>query len=345
MADVSERKHVPVWALILMLAPALVVSAFYAYTDAFKTWILDATLVIAVTFFGTAIAATVLPWAKKRLYESSPMARYTVAGIPLITVTGFLTAAFLGFNLYPLVHERSLPVNNKDSLLHGWDVLLALVIHIVAKVVRSQGIDLSAIHKEIRSSSDRARSSAGGLSGPPLASPWEGHAWAPTIFFAATSTARRSRSGSSSRPRRSTASTRSSSAGPHGEGVPCPDPAHERWVPRIVPGARRGDRRRWARSVHGRPRAARLLLEGLRAREYEAVEGDPMAKHGLFHELASERLAGWIDRAEDQLQDGHPAYLTGGNDDEPSVLGRSFGTTAIVIASEGRLSSWTASTR
>ena len=36
--------------------------------------------------------------------------------------------------------------------------------------------------------------------------------------------------------------------------------------------------------------------------EYEAVEGDPMAKHGLFHELASERLAGWIERAEDRCR-------------------------------------------
>ena len=151
VADVSERKHVPVWALILMLAPALVVSAFYAYTDAFKTWILDATLVIAVTFFGTAIAATVLPWAKKRLYESSPMARYKIAGIPLITVTGFLTAAFLGFNLWHWFTNDLYAVNNKDSLYFmGGMYLAALVIYIVAKLVRkSQGIDLSAIHKEI----------------------------------------------------------------------------------------------------------------------------------------------------------------------------------------------------
>ena len=73
--------------------------------------------------------------------------------------------------------------------------------------------------------------------------------------------------------------------------------------------------------------------------EYEAVEGDPMAKHGLFHELATERLAGWIDRAEDQLHGtGIRLYLTGGNDDEPAVLEtlvRHDGDR--VIASEGRL--------
>ena len=73
--------------------------------------------------------------------------------------------------------------------------------------------------------------------------------------------------------------------------------------------------------------------------EYEAVERDPIAKHGLFHELASERLAGWIERAEEALRGtGVRLYLTGGNDDEPSVLEtleRHDGDR--VIASEGRL--------
>jgi Icc-related predicted phosphoesterase len=73
--------------------------------------------------------------------------------------------------------------------------------------------------------------------------------------------------------------------------------------------------------------------------EYEAVDGDPMARHGLFHELASERLAAWIDRAEDRLRGtGVRLYLTGGNDDEPAVLetlDRHDGEH--VIASEGHL--------
>jgi amino acid transporter len=151
VADVSERRHVPVWALVLMLVPALVVSGFYAYTSTFRTWILDATLVIAVTFFGTAIAATVLPWRKKRLFDSSPMARYRVGGIPLVSVAGFVTAVFLGFNLYHWFTNDLYAVNNRDSLFFmGAMYLLALVIYVVARVVRrNQGIDLSAIHREI----------------------------------------------------------------------------------------------------------------------------------------------------------------------------------------------------
>jgi basic amino acid/polyamine antiporter, APA family len=151
VADVSEKRHVPIWALILMLVPALVVSAFYAYTSKFATYILDATLVIAVTFFGTSIAAIVLPWRKKHLYENSPIARYKVAGIPLITISGLLTAGFLGFNLWKWFSNDVYGINNKDSLLFmGAMYVLALVVYVVARFVRMrQGIDLKAIYQEI----------------------------------------------------------------------------------------------------------------------------------------------------------------------------------------------------
>ncbi|MBI3648284.1 MAG: APC family permease [Actinobacteria bacterium] len=151
VADVSEKRHVPVWALVLMLVPSLGVSALYAYTSNFYKFILDATLVIAVTFFGTAVAAMILPWRKKHLYENSAIAKYKIAGIPLITVSGFLTAAFLGFNLYEWFTNANYAVNDHSSLVFmGAMYVLALVIYVVAKVYRkSQGIDLKAIYQEI----------------------------------------------------------------------------------------------------------------------------------------------------------------------------------------------------
>jgi uncharacterized protein len=73
--------------------------------------------------------------------------------------------------------------------------------------------------------------------------------------------------------------------------------------------------------------------------EYEAMEADPLTMHGLFHELASARLAGWLALAEERLAGtGVRLYLTGGNDDEPAVLetlDRHEGEH--VVACEGRL--------
>ncbi len=156
VADVSERRHVPMYALALMLIPALVVSAVFAYSLTFRSYLFASTFVIAVTFFGTSIAATILPWRKKQLFQNSPVARYTVAGIPLITITGAITALFLGWNIYkwlwpPLSKGNLYGINVPDSMYFmGGMYALALVIYVIAKIYRkSQGIDLSAIHREI----------------------------------------------------------------------------------------------------------------------------------------------------------------------------------------------------
>ena len=73
--------------------------------------------------------------------------------------------------------------------------------------------------------------------------------------------------------------------------------------------------------------------------EHAAVEADPLAKHALFHELASVRLASWLELAEERLAGtGVRLYMSGGNDDEPAVLEtlhRHPGEH--VVASEGRL--------
>jgi Icc-related predicted phosphoesterase len=55
--------------------------------------------------------------------------------------------------------------------------------------------------------------------------------------------------------------------------------------------------------------------------EYDAMAADPIAIRGAFHELASERLQQWIDHGEERLAEtGVRMFLTGGNDDEPSIL-------------------------
>ena len=69
------------------------------------------------------------------------------------------------------------------------------------------------------------------------------------------------------------------------------------------------------------------------------MKADELAQLGWFHRLASERLAGWLELAEDRLAGtGVRMYLTGGNDDEPAmleVLERHDGTN--VIACEDRV--------
>ena len=76
---VAPRTRTPIVALLLMVIPGIIIAILYAFDVlGFQTLVLDATLVIAVTFFGTTIAATILPWRSKDVFEGSPIAKYRV---------------------------------------------------------------------------------------------------------------------------------------------------------------------------------------------------------------------------------------------------------------------------
>ena len=56
--------------MLLMVIPAVIVSYMYAYNvGGFISITLAATQAIAIMYFGTAIAAIVLPYKKKELFE------------------------------------------------------------------------------------------------------------------------------------------------------------------------------------------------------------------------------------------------------------------------------------
>ena len=150
-AEVSEKRKVPMYSLVLMLLPAVGLSAVYAYWSKFYTYTLDATLVIAVTYLFTAIAVVLLPFIKKELWQASPASRIKLLGVPIVPVAGWITIGLLGFNLYEWLTNAAYGVNNNDSLIYmGAMYVLAIVIYVVARIVRSrQGIDLGLINKEI----------------------------------------------------------------------------------------------------------------------------------------------------------------------------------------------------
>ncbi len=150
-AAVSEKRRVPVWSLVLMLLPAIGLSALYWYNSSFHTYTLDATLVIAVTYLFSAIAVVLLPFVKPDLWRASPASRLKVAGIPVVPAAGVVTIALLGYNLYEWLTNSLYGVNNHNSLIYmGAMYLLAIVIYVSARIIRNrQGIDLSLINKEI----------------------------------------------------------------------------------------------------------------------------------------------------------------------------------------------------
>ena len=163
VAEVDERTGTPIYALLLMVVPSVVVAYMFNYNIAnFASLTLCSTLVIAVTYLGTTISAIILPYKKPDLYKASPIAQYNVAGIPLITIAGVIFGGFLVFLLYQWILDPnalygigySINENGYKNLTSleymGANYVLAAIIYFSFKAYRKQsGIDLDKVQSEI----------------------------------------------------------------------------------------------------------------------------------------------------------------------------------------------------
>ncbi len=163
VAEIEPRTRTPIYALLLMVIPSIIVSYLFAYNYFnFRSLTLDSTLVIAVTYLGTAIAAILLPYRKPDLYKASPIAKYKILGIPLISVAGVIFGGFLVFLLVEWLFD---PWLNGGTALYGISLAntpsviymvfmygLAAIIYYGFRAYRkNHGIDINKVHQEIPS--------------------------------------------------------------------------------------------------------------------------------------------------------------------------------------------------
>jgi APA family basic amino acid/polyamine antiporter len=96
-----------------------------------------------------------LPYLKPQLYEASPIAKYKVAGIPLITIAGIIFGGFLLFLLYEWLIDPlglyGIGLANTSSVIYMVVMyLLALVIYLGFRAYRKrEGIDIDKVYREI----------------------------------------------------------------------------------------------------------------------------------------------------------------------------------------------------
>ena len=95
VSNVEPRTRTPINALLLMVVPGMIVATLYAFNIFdLQTLALDSTLVIAVTFFGSTIAAIILPWKMKDVFEGSPIAKFKVnSALSWLTVVAYGAAS------------------------------------------------------------------------------------------------------------------------------------------------------------------------------------------------------------------------------------------------------------
>ena len=156
VAEVDERTGTPINALLMMVVPSVIVAYLFSYNIAnFQTLTLCSTLVIAVTYLGTTISAIILPYVKPDLYKASPIAKYNILGIPLITAAGLIFGGFLVFLLYQWIFDPNalygIGIKNTSSIIYMLSMyVLAEIIYFGFKAYRKRGgIDLDKVQAEI----------------------------------------------------------------------------------------------------------------------------------------------------------------------------------------------------
>src|SRR5262249_1796464 len=117
-AEVSEKRKVPLYSLVLMLLLAVGLAAIYSYSTTFRTYILDAVRAIAGPYLFSSVAVVILPWRKPELWRASPASKVKVFGVPIVSVAGVITIGLLGFCFYEWLFNNNYYVNNNLLLIY-----------------------------------------------------------------------------------------------------------------------------------------------------------------------------------------------------------------------------------
>jgi amino acid transporter len=154
LADVNERTHSPVPAILLVMGLVTVMLIWSVMATTFQTWLALGVLAGVVCVWIVSVAAFVFPNRRPDLYQASP-ANIRWLGIPVLKIVAPLSFLVMCFLTWETWHYLPLAVFVPE---HRWYVpafiggvaAFGLVVYYVAKFVRrSQGIDLTLVYKEL----------------------------------------------------------------------------------------------------------------------------------------------------------------------------------------------------
>jgi amino acid transporter len=150
LGSISPTRHTPVVAIGFALIISVICLALFVFTERFsQVIVLIECQVLAWT--AVLLAGVFFPYARRHIYEKSPIVGIRLFGLPLMTVAcglGFLASLFYLVSLY------------FDDIAAGhawWQMQIVLGIFVVAAIFffvmkyyrASQGIDINLAFKEI----------------------------------------------------------------------------------------------------------------------------------------------------------------------------------------------------
>jgi amino acid transporter len=151
-ADVKWRFNTPVYALLLMILPAIPLTILYYFVPGYSVMTLWATFAIAITYFGTTVACMLFPLRRPKLFEKNPVSKYKVGRIPWISIASAIYLGFLLAIFWLWASQSVYGINSVYSLPFGIGMyVLAAAIFFFFRYYRKkkEGIDLERVFEEI----------------------------------------------------------------------------------------------------------------------------------------------------------------------------------------------------
>ncbi len=155
-SKISTNRHAPINSTIFIMASAEIILLL---TTIFPSAAMLATIAVygasammtLTAFLFVSIAATVFPYRRKGIYDGSPINKWKIGRVPLMTIAGvFSTVLMIMLNFfYYTIPEFGVTNPSVLSFILG-TVIAATIIYILAWQIRKrQGIDLGLMYREV----------------------------------------------------------------------------------------------------------------------------------------------------------------------------------------------------
>jgi amino acid transporter len=148
LGEVSKKYRSPANAILTVGVLAIIFLIGYSYTDWFTAIVVMVPMGLVFTI--TTFVGGIFPYIKREVYQTSP-ARLEVGGIPVMTITGLIGSAIMGWIVYRAVVDVEYGAYTPESLRAWLAVFGAGIIwYFVARAIRRrQGVNMDARFDEI----------------------------------------------------------------------------------------------------------------------------------------------------------------------------------------------------
>jgi basic amino acid/polyamine antiporter, APA family len=154
IAKVSRKWGAPIIAISICYVGMIIMGYLYFFTG-FAKLTLNMPFMTSITFCASTVVGTLFPFMKrtKKIYEDSPISKYKLFGIPLITIAGSLGIAYFAVMFYLYISDSRYGTNDPLSAVYILGaVAVSAVIYLGYRAYRKkQGINTDLTYREIPS--------------------------------------------------------------------------------------------------------------------------------------------------------------------------------------------------